>query len=166
MDVQSALQSQYHAALKMLREVIDKCPDSLWEDSTDGVPMWRVVYHALFFTHFYLQKDHQSFTPWDRHRDEAHYLNRVPRTDRAPKSCEAYARDDLLAYWKICDDMIDAGVNALDLTLPESGFPWYRMSKLEHQLVNVRHLQHHIGALAGRLRRTAGIEVPWIGGGH
>lgn len=164
MDVQSALQSQYHAALKMLREVIGKCPDSLWDESADGVPVWRVVYHALFITHFYLQKNHNSFVPWGRHRDEANYLSRVPGKDRAPKPCEPYTRDDLMAYWKICIEMIDPGVNALDLSSPDSGFPWYRMSKFEHQLVNIRHLQHHVGVLANRLRRSAGVEIPWVGG--
>jgi hypothetical protein len=164
MDVQAALCSQYHAALKMLREAIIKCPDALWDDSTDGVPFWRVAYHALFFTHLYLQKDYQSFTPWEGHREDAHYLTRVPASGQAPKGCEAFTREDVLAYWKICDDMIDVGVNALDLSSLDSGFPWYAMSKLEHQIVNIRHIQHHAGALASRLRRSASVEVPWMGG--
>ena len=44
--------------------------------------------------------------------------------------------------------MVDAAVYRLDLTAPESGFYWYRMSKLEHHLVNLRHIQHHTGQLA------------------
>src|ERR1700723_3732175 len=65
MNIQSALKSQYHAALKALCQAVEKCPDALWDDDPDGAaPFWRVVYHTLFYTHFYLQQDQHSFVPW------------------------------------------------------------------------------------------------------
>jgi hypothetical protein len=48
-----------------------------------------------------------------------------------------------------------AALDKLDLENSQSGFPWYRMSKLEHQLVNLRHIQHHAAQLADRLRSAA-----------
>ena len=36
MNIESALKSQYHAALKTLRYTIEKCPDALWDDPADG----------------------------------------------------------------------------------------------------------------------------------
>ncbi len=51
MNVQSALKSQYHAALKTLRSAVEKCPDALWDDPADGAArFWRIVYHTLFYT--------------------------------------------------------------------------------------------------------------------
>jgi hypothetical protein len=61
--------------------------------------------------------------------------------------------------------MIDPGVDGLDLSAPECGFPWYQMPKLEHQIVNIRHIQHHAAALSTRLRRSAGIDIDWVDGG-
>jgi hypothetical protein len=61
--------------------------------------------------------------------------------------------------------MIDAGVDRLDLSAPQCGFPWYQMPTLEHQIVNIRHIQHHAAALASRLRRSAGIAIQWVGKG-
>ena len=55
-------------------------------------------------------------------------------------------------------------MDALDLNSTESGFSWYRMSKLEHQLVNIRHIQHHGAQLADRLRSAADIGISWVGG--
>lgn len=52
---------------------------------------------------------------------------------------------------------------AMDLGAEESGFPWHPMSKLEHQLVNLRHLQHHVGQLNDRLRAGVGEGVDWVG---
>src|SRR5438477_11783108 len=75
MDVRSALKSQYHAALKTLHEVIEKCPDGMWNDPADSsAPFWRVAYHTLFYAHFYLQQTQEDFSPWARHREEAQYL--------------------------------------------------------------------------------------------
>ena len=54
-------------------------------------------------------------------------------------------------------------VEALDLDSDESGFPRYPIPKLEHQLVNIRHLQHHAAQLADRLRNQAGVGVEWVG---
>jgi hypothetical protein len=167
MDVRSALKSQYHATLKTLREAIEKSPDAMWNDTADGLaPFWRVAYHTLFYTHFYLQQRQEEFTPWARHRDDAQDLSVGPGENHTPpKPCEPYTRDDLLEYCRDCDSMIDARVDALDLLAPESGFPWYKMPKLEHQIVNIRHIQHHAAILSSRLRRSAGIEVDWVDSG-
>jgi hypothetical protein len=166
MNIQSALKSQYHAALKTLRFTIEKCPDSFWDDPADGAaPFWRVVYHALFYTNFYLQQDQNSFTAWSKHREDANFLGDIP-ADRPhpPKPCSPYTRAELLEYWRICDEAIDRGVDTLDLSAPQCGFPWYNMPTLEHQILNIRHTQHHAAALATRLRRGAGISIDWVGG--
>jgi hypothetical protein len=166
MNIQSALKSQYHAALKTLRLAVEKCPDALWDDPADGpAPFWRVAYHALFCTHFYLQQHQDSFIPWAHHREEANFLDVVPGDNRRPpKPCQPYTRAELLEYWRVCDEMIDRGVDALDLSAPQCGFWWYKMPTLDHQILNIRHTQHHAAALATRLRRTAGIGVEWVGG--
>lgn len=165
MDIQSALKSQYHAALKSLRLAIEQCPDEKWNNPADGfAAFWRVAYHALFFTHFYLQKDAQSFKPWARHREEANFTGPLPwEKNRLPKTCEPYTKQDLLDYWQTCDAMVDSAIDALDLSAPQCGFPWYQMPTLEHQIMNIRHTQHHAAALASRLRRESGVNVQWIG---
>ena len=167
MDVRSALKSQYHAALKTLHDVIDKCPERMWNDPADSpAPFWRVAYHTLFFADFYLHQKQEDFTPWAGHRDEAQYIASLPREgNRPPKPCEPFTRDDLLEYSKQCEGMVDARVDALDLAAPQCGFPWYKMPTLEHQIVNIRHIQHHAAALSSRLRRSAGIGVNWVGKG-
>ena len=59
--------------------------------------------------------------------------------------------------------MIDAGVDALDILAPESGFSWYRISKLEHQIINIRHIQHGAAQIADRVRAAADAGVDWVG---
>jgi hypothetical protein len=165
MDVRPALKSQYHAALEALRLAIEQCPSNLWNDPADSfATYWRVAYHTLFFTDYYLRKGHLDLPAWSRHCHEAHVLGPIHWDGgRLPDLCEPYTPEDILDYWKTCDDMVNAAVDAMDLESAESGFPWYVMSKFEHQLVNIRHIQHHAAALATRLRREGGVQVKWVG---
>ncbi|MCY2928398.1 MAG: DinB family protein [Planctomycetota bacterium] len=158
MDVRSALKRQYHAALAMLKQPIERCPEELWTNPNYPTHFWNVAYHTLFYTHFYLQPHQAAFHRWEKHRD--HYQD-----TSSPRIGEPYTRAEVLEYWALCDAAIDAGVDQLDLAANESGFPWYQMPKLDHQLVNIRHIQHHAAELADRLRSAAGIECDWVGGG-
>lgn len=168
MDIRPALKSQYHAALKTLRLCIDACPDDYWADPADGYSaFWRAAYHTLFFTDMYLHAAHADFRPWANHQEETEDLDPFNGPDgQVPKPSVPYSRSELLAYWAMCDAKVDACIDALDLTSPDCGFPWYKsMGKLEHQLVNIRHSQHHAGSLSTRLRMRAGIMINWVGKG-
>lgn len=166
-SVRAMLKSQYHAALAMLRESIERCPEDLWYSDEPTNAFWQVAYHTLFITHLYLQPEEAAFRPWDGHRADAQYPDGIPGpaepTSALPLLPEPYSRREVLAYWVACDDMVDAAVDAVDLLSRESGFHWYAVPKLEHQLVNLRHVQHHTAQLADRLRAATDIGVRWVG---
>jgi hypothetical protein len=61
----------------------------------------------------------------------------------------------------LCQAEVEAKVPALDLAAP-SGFHWLPFNKLELQFYNIRHLQHHTGQLADRLRIVANVGVAWV----
>ncbi len=165
MDTRAALKSQYHAALAMLRQAIERCPDDLWIAGDHPRTFWRIAYHALFYTHLYLQPDQGTFRPWEGSRDDCHFLEALPWPPHdPPKVAPAYTRQEVLAYWHLCDAMIDDGVDRLDLDAPHCGFPWYNMPKLDHQFMNVRHIQQHVGQLAERLC-PVGADPDWVGPG-
>lgn len=156
--LRSALKSQYHAALAMLRQAIRRCPDDLWT-SSDGHanPFWRIAYHTLHYTHLYLQPNNQIFRPWEHHQRGIQHM------DRSPKSGRPYTKAEVLAYWSICESMVDDAVDALDLNDPQSGFSWYKVPKMEHQIINIRHIQYHQAQLADRLRMATGAGANWAG---
>ena len=156
MNFKTVLKSQYHASLAMLREAIDRCPEDEWVSRDHKNAFWQVAYHVLFFTHLYLQENEAAFRPWTQHHNDG---------DDGTKG-EAYTKAQVLEYWRFIDQMVDGAVDALDLDKSESGFWWYEMSKLEHQLVNLRHVQHHGAQLADRLRSCADIGVKWVSSGR
>jgi hypothetical protein len=153
-DQQRILKSQYHASLAMLRQGIEACPDDLWLREAKN-PFWKLSYHTLYFTHMYLQRNFESFVPWESHRAGP---NKMDETGGGP-----YTKAEILAYWVVCDQMVDAALGKLDLSSSESGFSWYPVSKLEHQIISIRHIQHHAAQLADRLRAAIDFGMRWVG---
>lgn len=154
--LRSALKSQYHAALAMLRAAIRRCPDDLWTSSGGHAnPFWRIAYHTLYYTHLYLQPNNRAFRPWEHHQRGIQHMGKPPKIGRP------YTKAEALAYWNICKSMVDDAVDALDLNDPQSGFSWYKGPKMEHQIVNIRHIQYHQAQLADRLRLATGAGVNW-----
>lgn len=162
MDIKKTIKSQYHASLEMMRQVIEKCPDSLWVSTDSKNHFWRIVFHALFYTHLYLQLTEGDFVRWSKHKDESQYLGRQPRPPHAePKVNKPYNKAELLEYLDLCHAEVDSEVTTLDLC-GSSGFDWLPFDKGELQLYNIRHLQQHIGELCERLG-SLGIDIDWIG---
>lgn len=163
LDVARALKSQYHAGLRMLLQAVNSCPDHLWAGGDHPNAFWRIAYHTLFYTHLYLQPHEKDFEAWEHHREEYQFLGRLPWPPHDPPTIgEPYTRPQVLDYWQVCDALVDATVDRLDLTAADCGFWWYDVPKFEHQLVNLRHLQHHTAQLADRLRRAADLGVDWV----
>ena len=168
--IRQILKSQYHAGLAMLREAIERCPDDVWLSAQHRNAFWQVAYHVLYFTHLYMHREVSAFHPWKEHQSAVQHPNGIAGAPKPgstlPLIPEPYTRAQALAYWDVCNQMVDGAVDALDLHDPECGFPWYKMSKLEHQLVSLRHLQHHTAQLADRLRAAQDIGIRWVGARH
>ncbi len=156
--VRDALKSQYHAALSLLQQAVERCPDNEW---IKGDPaFWQVVYHTAFYTHLYLSPNEEAFEPWEHGRAEYHFLGGLPEPPhRPPKVGGPYTRAQMLEYVAKCQGMVDGAVEALDLTARDAGFWWYKMSKVEHQIRSTFAIEHHTIYLSARLRAAGGKGV-------
>jgi hypothetical protein len=165
--LRAALKSQYHAALAMLKNAIELCPESLWSKSGHTNECWQVAYHALFFAHMYGQPNEAAFKPWKDHVADVQYPDGIagPSDPKSslPLLARPYTKEQVLEHWSFCDGQIDAAVDSIDLHSNESGFWWYPIPKVEHQIVNLRHIQHHTAQLADRARTAVDKGVDWVG---
>ena len=160
MNTSEAVTHQFESSLTMLGKAIELCPEPLW---IAGEPnrFWHIAYHALFYTHFYMAPSDVEFVPWEHSRPEYSFLGAVLWKPDAPRPVHIpYSKAELLAYRDFCLSEVAARTASLDAAAP-SGFPWLPFNKLELQLYNLRHLAHHTGQLAERLRSQAGIGLPW-----
>lgn len=163
MELRRALAGQFRAGLAMLRDCVERCPDDLWAATVDKPPrtFWRIAYHAIFYTHFYLSPSESAFVPWPRHVGHA-TMTFADEGERLPPEGTLYSQSDLLEYIDSVSERIDAIIDVLDLDSRESGFPWYpEFPKLDHVLLTLRHLGVHVGQLQ-ELLFAREIEPNWI----
>ena len=112
-NTRDIVKSQYHASLEMLRQAVVKCPDFLWDDPEYKNPFWRVAYHALFFTHLYLQDSLDDFAPWVKHKEDCKALDRQLPQDEGP-----YTKVEVLEYCEMCGEQAEERVASLDPDAP------------------------------------------------
>jgi hypothetical protein len=144
MELRQALKEQYHAGLAMLAECVEKCPEETWLEGKHPRTFGSIAFHAAFFTHLYLGQSEEACQPWPGQRE----------------GDESYGRNEILDYIRFIDALIDPTVDQLNLNAGETGFSWYpNMSKLSHELMNLRHIQGHVGQLSELLMAKGSIPT-------
>ncbi len=159
--IKSALKSQYQAALAMFRSAVEKCTKELWLDGGFPNPTWRVAYHTVYFYHLYLHQNLRDYSPLPGHREGAQNMP----SDPDGGEMKAYSKVEILSLIDHLISITGDAVDKLDIEAEGSGFPWYQVNKCEHQLVNLRHLQHHIAQLQDRIRNRQNAGISWVRAG-
>src|SRR5258708_20854590 len=55
----AAIRRQFHAAIDMLGNAIEACPESVWPGQGRGA-FWYLAFHVLFFLDLYLSSEDES----------------------------------------------------------------------------------------------------------
>lgn len=176
--IREALHEQFSAGLAMLRACIGACPDDLWttefpcppdEDRTLTRTFERIAFHTVYFTHLYLGQGEAAFhrpvglAVYDR---EANAGMWTPPWATEPYELSAdvpaHSKLAILHYLAFVEELLPRTIDELDLAASGSGFHWYpNIGKLSHELLNLRHLQGHVGQLT-ELLMARGVDVDWV----
>lgn len=166
MKMRQALKEQQHAGLAMLARCVAHCPEEMWLEGEHPRTFWRIAFHAAFFTHLYLGQNEAAFQPWPGRREGiSQGLWDSPgdvEPYELPEGADIYKKTEILEYIEFIDALVDPIVDHLDLDSDDSGFAWYKnISKMSHELLNLRHLQGHVGQLSELLMQKR-IDIDWI----
>jgi hypothetical protein len=154
--------SQYRASLAMVKHVVHACPEDFWLSTGYRNRFWHIAYHALFFAHLYVQASAADFKPWTGHKPDSQFLGPPPWAPNEPFVLPApYSKGEVMEYHDFCCQEVAAKVSAIRLDA-DSGFDWLPFDRFEAHLYNIRHIQHHTGQLADRLRTALNIATPWV----
>ena len=156
------LQSQYLAALSMLGQCVDACGEPYWEGRIVNGTFRQIVYHTLFFTDLYLSPTPEDFQLRDLHQRGG--------DERGPTLCAGLDREDTLAYTDICRGKVRTSIGAETEASLGAPSAWRQgLTRAELHVYNIRHIQHHTGALSAHLRRVDpalgqdGGQLKWVG---
>jgi hypothetical protein len=147
---------QYGACFDMLRDLIERCPEEVWNKQEEGVPFWQQVYHTLTAVDFYLSESPDASRKWISDDGQADELDKA--------SSVVLSREKMIEYLdfvakKFEEFVKDLEAGGLDASNP---FPWAGPTVAHRMFYNLRHAQHHLGWMASMLRRNGVEPADWI----
>ena len=145
MNTKQVIQSQYLAALAMLKQAIVKCPPHAWDNPQDKDRFWFVAYHALRFAHQYLKARDEGYPRWEQ------------RPHSKPGS--PLSKKEILERLAIVERDVAEQIPLMDLEA-KTGATGALANKFELQLYNIRHIQQHTGELYERLS-LYNVKLGW-----
>ena len=148
---------QFGAAIDMLENAIDACPDDLWNDRSRQPEFWYVAYHTLFWLDLYQSDSLEGFSP-----PAPFTLDELDPAGIVPS--RPYTKDELKTYLdhgrRKCRTTIEALSD--EKASRRCAFEWVDVSVAELLLYNMRHVQHHAGQLNLILRQTIDSAPRWV----
>jgi hypothetical protein len=160
-SLKTSIWQQFGAAINMLENALQACPDhvwrdSIWDDPTDAheyTEFWFIVYHTLFWTDLYLSgARHDDFAP-----PAPFVRGKLPE--------QPYTKDQLQAYLEDCRQKCRTTFEALtdEKADQRCEFPWgEEVSFVELQLYSMRHVQEHASQLSLHLGHKIGSAPDWV----
>jgi hypothetical protein len=157
-DLKTSIWQQYGAAIDMLDDTINLCPEPLWtavlwKDSEDVRygQFWFVAYHTLFWLDLYLTGYSDGFAP-------------PPPFVRGTLPEKPYTKDQIRTYLDQCRSKCQSTIEALtdEKARQHCTFDWIEASFLEMQLYNMRHVQEHAAQLSLLLGQHDVSGMDWI----
>ncbi|MCY3411891.1 MAG: DinB family protein [Candidatus Heimdallarchaeota archaeon] len=164
-EFKKASLSQLLATLAMARDIIEKCTDELWIMKISDHKLAQLMYHALFYTDFYLNDLNEEMEqPSENYVLPEFFEKDKPQSDLSVEVEEVLPRSRLLDFVDYIEKRaIHLVSNVKDKTLLEkSGFHWLPMSKMEVVIYLSRHLMEHTGQIYGFIRDKQSISIPWV----
>ncbi|MCL4210073.1 MAG: DinB family protein [Phycisphaeraceae bacterium] len=166
--INQVLLGQYEAALSMLRDAIASCPPEHWDKKVANDTARFVAFHTLYCTDIYLSRNQAAFTSHEFVLEG----RGLPYGQPLPKGTlpRGLPQPRAVEYVDFCiakARAVLARESEHDLA-GESGFG-APICRAEMHIYNIRHVQHHTGALAAHIRRLV-PEFPedgmgWIDSG-
>jgi hypothetical protein len=148
---------QFGAAIDMLENAIEACPDELWDDRSRRPEFWYLAYHTLFYLDLYLSDSVDGFAP-----PSPFTLGEMDPAGVMP--ARPYTKDELRSYLtygrRKCRSRLASLTNEWTSTLRK--FSWGEMSGAALLLYNMRHVQHHAAQLNLILRQTVDAAPRWV----
>ena len=151
---------QFGAAIDMLENVIDACPDLLWGDRSRQPEFWYLAYHTLFFLDYYLSGSAEGFAP-----PAPFTLAELDPAGVLPE--RVYSKTELRSYLEHGRRKCLAAIEALtdERARARCGFERPEVSIGELLLYNMRHVQHHAAQLNMVLRQAIDSAPRWVSRG-
>jgi len=157
--VREMLWEQLGAAIDMLENAVDACPDELWGDQSrhPQFQFWYMVFHTLFWLDIDLSGNSKNFAPPAPFTlDELDPAGAYPDRVYTKHELKTYLAHDRNKLREVIRGLTEARARER-VVVPNADLPF-----LELLLYNMRHVQHHTAQLNWMLRLKIDSAPKWV----
>lgn len=153
-DYTEILIRHFKPSFEMLKKIVDYCPDNLWNKINGGFPFWQQIYHTL-----------EGINYWFNDKDEYRIINfsKDVSPDLDIKSKDFLTKDEIKKYSNDIQNRIDDFLRKTNdkILLSKSNLT-DKLTIMDIILMQIRHLQYHIGHCNSILRSNNIKPVEWL----
>jgi hypothetical protein len=147
--------TQFDLSFSMLEQMIETCPDDLWNEKKGGFVFWQQLLHAFTGINFWLRLNNDKFI--EPFLDKKVY----PELDNEPEN--QLTKGDLTEYKNMVKEIAKVYfADKDDEWLGADSAIYKKIKNLDVIFGQVRHIQYHVGHCNSILRENYRDAVEWI----
>jgi len=145
----------FFMSFSMLEKMIEQCPDEVWSVKAGGFVFWQQIIHALCSAGFWMRKPGSAFAEPFAEKKVYPELEQDPEGNISRDEMREY-KDKVKALCEafFCDKDDEWLVFPSDIHI--------KISNLDVILMQIRHIQYHVGHCNSILRERGIEAVDWI----
>ncbi|MDE7279422.1 MAG: hypothetical protein K2N26_06830 [Oscillospiraceae bacterium] len=165
-EIVKMLKVQYDDSYKMLKSVVEICPEELWGSYNNGLSVWNNVVHTLVGSDFWLRLDYKadfkSSFDFPKNIGEKLYMD---EWCNASDGC--MTKEQVMDCFKAFDVKKDKFFDLLDdemlcqKILDDMDFTY-----LSVICAQIRHIMCHVGICQDAITAFGGGDIPWVAFGE
>lgn len=147
--------AQFFQAFTMMENMIEQCPEEIWSIKAGGFVFWQQILHTLSGSNYWMRQPGSTF--------EEPFADRTvyPELDGEPVG--RISREEMTVYKDYVKDLCrDFFEGKDDSWLAEPSGIHDKISNLDVMLLQIRHIQYHVGHCNSILRDRGLEAVDWI----
>lgn len=151
------MRRQLEKSIAMLHDIIKECPDDVWLVDDGIAPIWQQAYHSIFSLNAWVRDLSRPFDEPPFHSSEAQAL--------VKGATPVITREQMAGYLRLVEGECNYFLNnlTLELLIEEEKVHGKIWTPADRIIGQIRHVQHHIGAMHATLRRKTNASLQWIG---
>ncbi len=162
-EIVKMMKVQYDDSYKMLKSVVEICPEELWKAYNNGLAVWNNIVHALVGSDFWLRLDYKADFKSSFDFPE-NIGKKLYRDEWCGESDGFMTKEQVMECFKIFDVKKDKFFSSLDdETLCRKILDDMDFTYLSVICAQIRHIMCHIGICQDAF---GGEDIPWVAFGE